>query len=116
MAATKSYTTATWASGSATASGTTNTISTSTYYGMTWYVKMVIVGTPTSGGTFIVQQSPDGSTLYNGPTYTVPYAAGTYYWEIALDPTCQLTDLIYVAEGGGTSSTLTAQLGYISGI
>ena len=116
MAATKSSTTATWASGSATASGTTNTISTATYYAASWYVKLVVVGTPTVSATFIVQQSPDGTTLYNGPTYSAPLAAGTYYWEIALDPTCELTDLVYTQQTSGTSSTLTAQLGYVSGV
>ena len=105
MALTKTYTTATWASGSATASGTTNTVSTTGCYAACWYIKMVVVGTPTSGNTFIVQQSPDGSTLYNGPTFQMPWVAGTYYWIIALDATCELTDIVYVAQSGGTSST-----------
>lgn len=119
MAATKASAAFTWASGSATASGTTNAISTATHYADAVYVKVVVVGTPTASFTFVVQQSPDGSTYYSGQTYSAPLAAGTYYFGppfLSLDPSCQSVQIVYTAQSGGTSSTLTAQIGELTGL
>lgn len=122
MAATKGNAAFTWASGSATTAGTTNPISTSTYYAASVYVKVVVTGTgPTTSFTFIVQQSPDGTNWYSGPVFNAPLAAGTYYFgppQLSLAPDCQSVQIVYTIEAGGTSpvSTLTAQLGYISGV
>ena len=119
MAATKSYAAFTWASGSATASGTTNAISTSTYYGASVYVKIVTTGTATVAATFIVQQSPDGSIFYGSRVYSSPLAAGTYLFGpqegLTLAPDCQSVQIVYTNQTTGTS-TLTAQVGYISGV
>lgn len=119
MAATKSNAAFTWASGSATTSGTTNAISTSTYYAESLYVKVVVVGTPTTSFSFVIQQSPDGTNFYSGPTFNAPLVAGTYYFgppQLSLAPDCESVQIVYTAQAGGTSSTLTAQLGYISGV
>jgi hypothetical protein len=116
MAATKSATAFTWASGSATASGTTNPISCSTDYVQEVYVSIVVVGTATGGATFIVQSSPDGSTYYSGQTYTAPLTAGTTSWIIAVPVSAEDVQIVYTAQTGGTSSTLTAQLGQVTGV
>lgn len=81
------------------------------------YVKLVVVGTPTTSASFIIQQSPDGgTTYYNGPSYSATLVAGTYYWVIQLDPTCTKTILAFTAQGGGTSGTFTAQLNKVTGV
>jgi len=116
MAATKSATSFTWASGSATASGTTNAIDCSTDYIQEVYVSIAVGATPTGGATFVVQWSPDGSTWYSGQTYTAPIVVGTYAWPIAVPVTAQKVQIVYVNQSGGGSSTLTAQLGQVTGV
>lgn len=115
MAASKSCSTFTWASGSSTSSGTTNSISCSGDYVQQVYVSIVVVGTPTAAASFVVQWSPDGSTFYGSPAYATSLAAGTYPWTIDLPSTAQAVQIVYTAQTGGTSSTLTAQLGQLSG-
>jgi hypothetical protein len=116
MAATKSSATFTWASGSATASGTTSPISCSADYLQEVYVSIVQVGTATSGASFAVQSAPDGSTYYSSQTYTAGTSAATYTWVIAVPVTAESVQIVYTAQSGGTSSTLTAQLGQITGV
>ena len=118
MAATKSAAAFTWASGSQYISGTTNSISTSTDYIQTVYGKLVQVGPATTAATVQVQDSPDGSTYYSPPAklWVAPLAAGTYYFEVAVDPTAESTQVVYTAQSGGTSSALTMQLGQVTGI
>ena len=107
---------ATWASGSATASGTTSPISCSADYLQEVYVSIVQVGTATSGASFAVQSAPDGSTYYSSQTYTAGTSAATYTWVIAVPVTAESVQIVYTAQSGGTSSTLTAQLGQITGV
>lgn len=117
MAATKGYASFTWASGSATASGTTNTIDVSTYDVPAVYVKVVVAGTPTTSFSFTVQQSPDATNFYSGLTFSAPLVAGTYYFDpsvIPINPATSTIQIVYTAQSGGTSSTLTAQVGYVS--
>jgi hypothetical protein len=116
MAATKSALSFTWASGSSTSSGTTNPISCSSDYIQEVFVSIVQVGAATSAATFTVQASPDGSTYYSGQTYTAPTAAGTTSWTIAVPVTAESVQIVYTAQTGGTSSTLTAQLGQVTGV
>jgi hypothetical protein len=118
MAETQSSATFTWASGSATASGTTNAITTTGLYAKTIYGQIVVVGTATTAATIQVQESPDGSTYYSIPTkvYTAGLAAGTYPFQIPCDPTCASVQVVYTAQSGGTSSTLTMQLGEVTGV
>jgi hypothetical protein len=116
MAVTKSATTFTWASGSATASGTTNAITCSADYIQEVYVQIVQVGTATTAATFTVQWSPDGSTYYSGQTYTAPTGAATTAWAVAVPVTAESVQIVYTAQSGGTSSTLTAQLGTVTGV
>jgi len=116
VAATKSATAFTWASGSATTSGTTNPISCSTDYIQEVYLQIVQVGTATTAATFTIQSSPDGSTYFSGQTYTAPTAAGTYTWNLAVPASAQDVQIVYTAQSGGTSSTLTAQLGQVTGV
>jgi hypothetical protein len=116
MAASKSASSFTWASGSATASGTTSAISCSTDYVQEVYVSIVQVGTATTAASFSVQWSPDGATYYAGQTYTAGTSAGTYSWVIACPVTAEDVQIVYAAQSGGTSSTLTAQLGQLTGV
>ena len=74
-----------------TSTQTSSAVSTSGDYADAIYAKCVVVGTPTGGASFNIQQSPDGgTTYYTGPTYTFgTLVAATYYiGPIALDPTC----------------------------
>ena len=117
MSATKTSAAFTWASGSSTASGTTNAISTAGLYAAAVYASIVEVGTASTAASFVVNQSPDGSTYYAGQTYTIGTAAGTYTpGPIPLDPTCVSVTITYTAESGGTSSTATFQLGEVTGV
>ncbi|MGO9466385.1 MAG: hypothetical protein ACLQIB_11570 [Isosphaeraceae bacterium] len=116
MAATKSSSSFTWASGSATASGTTNPISCSTDYVQELYVSIVQVGSASTAATFTPQWSPDGTTYYSGQTYTAPLTAVTTNWTIAVPVTAEDVQIVYTAQSGGTSSTLTAQLGQVTGV
>jgi hypothetical protein len=116
MAATKSASSFTWASGSATASGTTNPISCSADYIQEIYLSIVQVGTASTAATFTPQWSPDGSTYYSGQTYTAPTSAATTTWVIAVPVTAEDVQIVYTAQSGGTSSTLTAQLGQVTGV
>ncbi len=116
MAATKGYTTLTWASGSSTTSGTTNAVTVSTDYSQDAAIAIVQVGTATTAASFQVQYSFDGSTYYTLITITAPTTAGTYYWTISLPVTAAYVEIVYGAQSGGTSSTLTGQVGDVSGI
>jgi hypothetical protein len=116
MAATKSASSFTWASGSATASGTTNPINCATDYVQEVYVSIVQVGTATTAANFYLQWSPDGSTYYSGQTYTAGTAPTTYAWVIAVPVTAEDVQIVYAAQAGGTSSTLTAQLGQVTAV
>jgi hypothetical protein len=84
MAASKSASAFTWASGSSTASGTTNPIDCSTDYAQQVYVSVAVVGSP--------------------------------YWVIDVPVTATKVEIVYTAQTGGTSSTLVAQLGQVTGI
>lgn len=75
------------------------------------YVFITVVGTPTVAAQFTPQYSPDGgTTYYNGPTYTTPLIAGTYYYIINLPSDATHAKVVYTQQTGGTSSTLTAQI------
>ncbi len=117
MAKSESAAALTWASGSATASGTTNAVSISTYYGSTLYVKIVVVGTATTAASYKVQVTPDASTYYDYPSnssYTAGTAAATYEWAILLPTDGQSVQVVYTAQQGGTSSTLTGHVGRVA--
>lgn len=83
-------------------------------------MQIVQVGVPTTAPTFIVKQSPDGTNFYGQRVYTIPLLAATYQFGpqegLTLAPDCESVEIIYTAQAGGTSSTLTAQIGYISGV
>jgi hypothetical protein len=114
MPASKSSASFTWATGSATASGTTNPLDCSTDYAQQVYVSVAISGTPASGSSFQLAWSPDGgTTYYYGPTYTTGTAAQTYYWVIDVPVTATKVEIVYTSV---TSSTLVAQLGQVTGI
>ena len=116
MPATKTYTAFTWSSGSATTSGTTNAINTAALYAASVYAFITQVGTATTPAAFTIQQSPEGVNYFPGPTYTAGTAAGNYSWIIALDPTCTSVKIVYTSQAGGTSSTLSPELGEVTGV
>lgn len=96
---------------------TSSATSTSGDYADSIYAKLVVVGTPSGSASFAILQSPDGgTTYYTGPTYSAPLVAGTYYWVIALDPTCTKVEVSFTAQTGGSSGTFTAQLNNVTGI
>jgi hypothetical protein len=115
---------ATKAVGAQALSGITGTAATSanntaTTYAQAWFIKAVVGSTMTVAATFYVSQSPDGgTTVYNGPIYSIPLAAlaAGYFWTIALDPTCTSTICSFTAGTGATSCTFTAQLGTVTGV
>jgi hypothetical protein len=116
MAITKASTAFSWASGSATASGTTNPISTTGDYAQQVYVDLVQTGTATTAASFIVQVSPDGTTWFSLIPITAPTAAGTYDWVIDVPITAESVRIQYTQQAGGTSSSLTAQLGQVTAV
>jgi hypothetical protein len=116
MSISKSSSSFTWASGSSTSSGTTNSISTSSDYAQQVFVSIVQVGTATTAASFTVQCSPDGSTYYNLTTLTAGVSAATYNWIVDIPVTAESVQIVYSAESGGTSSTLTGQLGQVTSV
>jgi len=82
---------------------------------MAWYVKAIVASSPAAAATFYIQQSPDGSAYYNGPTYSCTTTNGTYYWIIALDPTCESTIITFTAGTTG-DCTFSAQLGTVTAV
>ncbi len=81
------------------------------------YVTIVVVGTATTGASFILQWSPDGgTTYYNGPSYVAGLSAATYSWVIAAPPDATHVKVAYTQQSGGTSSTLTAQISKITAL
>ena len=118
MKPTKASVSLTWASGSATASGTTNPVSTATdCYDALWG-QIVVVGTPSAGASIQVQESVDGSTYWSPPgkVFTASVlAAGTYaFGPIPIDPATSDVQVVYTVQTSGTSSTVTMQLGQVT--
>lgn len=110
-APTKAVVTATWASGSATTSGTTNPIDVSAVDEATISISIAVVGSPTAGASFQAQYSYDGTSYYTIRSATAPTAAGTYYWTIAMPLSAADVQVVYTAQTGGTSSTIAIQVG-----
>lgn len=100
-----------------TASGTSTPVDCSTDYAQQLFVSIQQVGTATTGASFQIQWSPDGgTTYYNSAVYTAGLSAATYYWTIDIPVTATKVQVIYTQQSGGTSSTITAQLGQVTGI
>ncbi len=118
MPKTQSSTAITWASGSATASGTSNAVDISASYASAVDVQIVVVGTATGAASFTVEFSADGTNYRAsvGP-FSAGLAAGTYkFGPIACDPSQADVRIVYTAQTGGTSSTLTADVGKMTAI
>ena len=120
MALTKSSSSVamTWASGSATASGTTNAVDVSDCYAAEVHVQIVVVGTASTAASFVVQFSIDNSNYRSqfGP-YAAGTAAATYRFPpIPIPPGVNSVQLVYTAQSGGTSSTLTADVSQLTAI
>lgn len=119
MPITKTTTSFTWATGSATSSGTTNPISVTGDYAQQVYVGIVQTGTATTPASFTVQVSPDGGTTwYNLTTLTAGTVGSTtpYQWIIDVPITAESVQVVYSSQAGGTSSSLTAQLGQVTAV
>lgn len=100
-----------------TTSQTSSAIPTSGDYADEVYVSIVVVGTPSGAASFFISWSPDnGTTYYVSQTYSTPLVAGTYDWTISLPVTCTKVEITFVTQTGGTSSTLTAQLGQVTAV
>jgi hypothetical protein len=112
MALTKTFTAVTWASGSATASGTSNAVDVSASYVSELDVQIVQVGTASTVASFTVEFSADGT---NFRAAIGPFSAGTTASTYKFGPiTCPAGQssvrVVYTAQSGGTSSTLTADV------
>jgi len=116
MAASKTFQWFTWASGSPTASGTTDPMSCVADYVQEVYATIVQVGAASSPASFAVQWSPDGATYFAGESYAAPLADSTSSWIVSVPGTAEDVRIVYTAQSGGTSSTITAQLGQVIGI
>lgn len=117
MAISKAPAAFSWASGGPTASGTTNPVDCSGDYAQQLYYDLVQVGTATTAASIQVKVSPDGGTTwYLLTTVTFGTAAGTYDGVIDIPITAKSVEVVYSAEAGGTSSTLTIQLGQVTGV
>jgi hypothetical protein len=91
---------------------TSAAIDCSTYEIQQIFANIVVAGTPTGAAAIQPQYSVDGgTTYYNGFTYKTDLAAGTYPFIIDVPPTTNRLKLVFTQQTGGTSSTLTAQLG-----
>jgi hypothetical protein len=102
-----------------TASTTTTGTDVSASYRTMIGVSIVQVGTATTAATFRVQCSPDGGTNYYDESGDIAAgtAAGTYTWgpDSAVIPDAAThVRLVYVAQSGGTSSTLSAIVGKVT--
>jgi hypothetical protein len=117
MAATKNETAFSFPSGG-TVNGTATAINIASDYTQQAFVRIVQVGTATTAATFTIQASPGGvtPTYYNWQTYTAPMAAGQYDWVIDVPVGSQSVQIVYTAQVGGTSSTISAELGQLTGL
>lgn len=112
MALTKTFTAITWATGSATASGTSNPVDISASYASEVDVQVVVAGAPTAAAQFTVEFSADASNFRAavGP-FSAGLTAGTYkFGPIACPPGQNSVRVVQTAQTGGTSSTLTADV------
>lgn len=96
---------------------TSSAIDVSSSYISDVYVSATQVGTATSAASFQVLFSPDsGTTWYSGQLFTAGLNAGTYYWIINVPNDATHIKIAYTQQSGGSSSTLTAQVGMITGL
>lgn len=113
MALTKTFTAVTWASGSATASGTSNAVDISASYASEVNGQVVMVGTASTAASFIVEFSADAGSNFRasvGP-FSAGLTAATYkFGPIPCPPGQSSVRIVYTAQSGGTSSTLTLDI------
>lgn len=112
MALAKTFTAATWASGSATASGTSNAIDISASYASEVDVQVVQVGTASAAASFTVEFSADATNFRAsvGP-FTAGLTAATYkFGPISCPPGQSSVRVVHTAQSGGTSSTITVDV------
>lgn len=114
MALTKAATTL--ASG-VTTDTTTSAVDVSDAYRATVYYSMVQVAAATTGASMDVEVRPSAAGSYYVLTsIQFPAAAGTYQGAIELPDDIQDVRLDFVAQSGGTSSTLDAEVGEVTAL
>jgi len=117
MPATKGSAPFTWASGGPTASGTTNPLDCSTYYSQQVAWSIAQVGTATTPASFLVQYQPKGSVnWYLAAPIAVPATAGVSTDVVDVPAGAGAVRVAYTAQAGGTSSTATFELQFVSGV
>lgn len=107
----------TWGgSNSTAASGTSDVKAVSGDYADTVFGAITISGTVTASPSVQLQESPDGTTMYNTPAcvFAPGTAIGTFPFRFYADPTSRAAGLVYAAGTGGTC-TISAQLGQLQG-
>jgi hypothetical protein len=113
MALTKTFTAATWASGSSTTSGTSNAVDISASYASEVDVQIVQVGTASTVASFTVEFSADAGSNFRssvGP-FNAGTAAATYkFGPIVCPPGQSSVRVVQTAQSGGTSSTITVDV------
>lgn len=99
-----------------TTSTTTTATDISNAYSATIYVGIVQVGTASSAATAKIELSTDGTNYYDYVTLTAGTAAATYEWVIELTADAQYVRIVFTQQSGGTSSTLDARVGEVTGL
>lgn len=118
MALTKSSTAGTWASGSSTTSGTSNGVDISGSYASEVDVQIVQVGTASTAAQFYVEFSADGTNYRSsvGP-FNAGLTAATYkFGPIVCPPGQGSVRVVQTVQSGGTSSTITFDVGKVTAL
>jgi hypothetical protein len=79
------------------------------------YVSLVQTGTATTAASIEVHISPDDSDYYRATVWSAGLTAATYQIVISV-PSGKAVKIVYTAQSGGTSSSLTAELCKVTAI
>lgn len=100
-----------------TTSTTTTATDISNAYRASIYISIVQVGAATTAATVQIEVSTDGTNYFDyGGVLTAGTAAATYEWVVQLPDDAQNVRLVFTQQSGGTSSTLSARVGEVTGI
>jgi hypothetical protein len=100
-----------------TTTATSSAVNVATDYAREIYVSIVQVGSASTGASFYIQYSADGTNYnYQSAVFTCPTVAGTYNWSVQLPIGIEKVKMTFTAQSGGTSSTCTADLNEVTGV
>lgn len=117
MAISKSTSTFLWGGATTTStSGTATALNCASDYAVQAFVSIDQVGTATTAAGFSVIVSPDNTNWYTMTSFTTGLSAAYYYWLVDIPVTTQYVQIQFSEQVGGTSSTILAQLGQVTGV